>query len=130
MTTTSTSVTISGGVTALPFLPQPNTTQTIVNGYVSPCATGTTVYTVTAGKTFYMTGWTVTTWAAAATYTFTIQNGAARNFCSLQMDTDGGGQGIFSSATPIFAFPAGATVIIAHNTAGNNVACGVWGYEV
>jgi len=71
MTTTSTQVTISGGVTTISGYPVKSATQTIINkgGTATYTAGNNTLYTKTVGKTFYITalnfrGDTGSLWAA------------------------------------------------------------------
>ena len=118
-------VNVTGTVTAAAALPTVGTGQTLVRGSVSAAATGTTVYTVTAGKTFYCTGITYSNSAAGGALASLTINSVAGRFPFNGVV----GIGQCLNGGILFSCPATATIVLVHNSGGSNVNCAVWGYE-
>lgn len=120
-----TSITGSVSVSSTTAIPQPSSSQTLVTVKSQASINGNkTLYTVTAGKTFYLMGLHV------------YATGAVTQ-CSLK---DNAGNIIFyvvpvtltcytiASAVPIASFAAGDNVVWSDSAANNLVT--LWGYEV
>jgi hypothetical protein len=121
MTTSSTTVTISGAVTTSPNLPQPLATQTPVYGTCEAAASGTTVYTVTAGKTFYCTGILIST--AGTQNAHILDAGVQKMVCYTTANLP-----VCVSGGVLFTAAAGHAITITAAAGGNS--CTIWGYEV
>jgi hypothetical protein len=102
----------------------PATGQTLKQGsVVSNTATGFTVYTVTAGKTFYCTGLSVGCGSTLNGYF--VADGANKCIFMLSAQTSMSmGGGILFSAS------GGSNITVTHNGAGAHCQASVWGYEV
>lgn len=119
--TASQAVTISG--TILASINQPSSTQTLVNADSGNVATGATVYTVTAGKTLYVTGLIVNGYAANENITLTI-DGAVK-FRARSQNT-----AVVASGGVIFSAAATKAIVLVHDGGGTNGSCVLWGVEV
>lgn len=105
-------VVLSGGIS----LPQPTSTQTPVYGSCTTAASGTTVYTVPAGKTFYCTG--AMFYNAAA---------ALADLNGFKIATGTAIATVFSGGI-LFKATEGTNIVVTSTAAGNTV--GIWGYVV
>ena len=122
-----TEVTVSGEVDVA-GLPEPTTSQTPVYAYhATSSSNAETAYTVTAGKTFYLTGFFVAgsaLTAAVALYetdgTTTILNG--------RLVANATDNVSFTPSTPIAVYSAGEFVKVKSTTSGGRFT--IVGYEV
>jgi len=111
-------ITTSGGSSIYPIgLPVPNSGQTLVSAAFQNKGAGEAVYTVPAGKTFYMLGFAI----AAAGLCGIVCGG--NTFVS---NTSAAGTFTIVSSVPIATAAAGATVNVAGYVNGNNGS--VWGF--
>jgi hypothetical protein len=118
---TGTTVSITGGAGA----PLPNSSQTVINVYKSGNGNVETVYTVTAGKSFYLYG--MQTYVAAGGTTITIfkPDGTTILFQGAT-DADASVNVQLQSAVPLWVYAAGEAVKV-QVAAGQNY--NLWGIE-
>jgi len=107
-------VTISGSI----GLPQPTATQTPVIVNFSNVASGATIYTVTAGKTFYLYG---LSYNCAAAVFVTLAGVYTYQGVNQGWNANGGG-------VPMGKFTAGTNITVANGGTNNNYGT-IWGYE-
>lgn len=117
-------VTISGTTTANGLF-APSATQTPVIGSAIGQNDGTTVYTATAGKTFYCTGLSINSNNVNVGSTLSV-NGTARFRCSGGTATTAN---MSLSGGVLFTLAATTSCTISGAGAAQNT-CVVWGYEV
>jgi len=125
MTTSSTTVTISGAVTTTPNLVAPLATQSLVNAVLHQAADGSTIYTVTAGKTFYCLGFSVGCNTASAG---SLSVAGTRKISWFLNAVNGEGFCSFGHNGIIFTATAGQAITVTVGAA--NVDATLWGYEV
>jgi len=119
----SSSVTISGAVTATTSCSVPSASQTVINVSATGNGSNQNAYTVTNGKTFYLMG----VWCQPGAYAAQVyrNDGATRVcFCS------SAASGIMASVagnSPIWAYTSTQNVVVNCTTGG---IYGVWGIEV
>jgi hypothetical protein len=106
---------ISGSV-AVTGLTVPSATQTLIKAEFSNVAAASTVYTVTAGKTFYLMGYT---WNTSAT--------SYGGIAGIKQRTGTSG-GLINASVPLTSVSASTNITIVSETASNYG--GLWGFEV
>jgi hypothetical protein len=100
--------------------------QTLVNASLENSATGATVYTVTAGKTLYVAGITISTGIASGSCLVKLTvSGTTKYLVTLDKSVGNAG----GSMTPIFTVPASTALVLSHNSGGSDVCVTVWGWE-
>jgi len=102
-------------------LPKAKTTQTLVSVCAVNQNTGTTLYTVTAGKTFYCLGLVMTNTNAAIQRITADGTDVVSGICAINTTYTVSGNGI------IFKALAGKNIVI--NATVNNNYVTMWGYE-
>jgi len=107
-------------------LPAGTVGQALVNATVEAGATGATVYTVTAGKTFYVSGVTLTCNLASGAALIKLTVSGVTKYIAQVDTTENHSAG---SMTPIFTVPASTALILSHNGGGSTVHVTVWGWE-
>jgi len=115
-------VSITGSITASPTLPAPTASQTPVNALITLNAGSQTIYTVTAGKTFYLMGIGIGPSANAYVDIYNTANNAQIAEIRALANTTA----TLTGTTPIYAYPAG-TAIKVQGT--NAQLCYIWGIE-
>jgi len=115
---------VTGTVTASASFPAAGTGQTIKQGQGTGGA-GTTVYTVTAGKTFYCMGFILGNGNASAR-NMTIYDGTT-TWVNTYVPAGGNASGC--GTTPIFTASAGTTIKLNTNSGAADGYLSVWGYE-
>lgn len=115
---TQANVTLSGST----GLPQINASQTFVSAKLTNAANGSTIYTVTAGKTFYCTGFSPQGGGAGSVHI--VSNCNLNPFSPSSTD----GASCTMSGNVIAVFSAGTAITITSGAAGNYDM--IWGYEV
>jgi len=115
-------VTIVGGQS----LPQPTSSQTLITKCIIAGNTGTTIHTVTAGKTFYCTGFVLGgNGAAAAKITV-----AGTDVIGFFVNATAGEGCVPLSGGILFSATAGQTIVVNWAVGAGTVNAGIWGYEV
>lgn len=121
-------VEVTGGVTLTPFVSQPNATQDVIS-IVHLQAVGANVevaYTVTAGKTFYLMGVTVTS-AGGVQIGYVYKNDGTTLVAYGITPADDSRVITNTSGCPIHKYTTAQDVKVKIGT--NNRIC-LWGYEV
>jgi len=114
---------ITGNVTVQNGLPTPSATQTLVFAAGINANSGATIYTVTAGKTFYCMGYSISTGFGGI---HTISIAATPKFgCLVPANTTS----VISSTSPIFTATATQAITVT-SSGGNAMYINFWGYEV
>lgn len=121
---TSTAVTISGAVAT--GMTGVATTQTQVNKTTGWVATGTTIHTVTAGKTFYCLGVSVSSKGATCNWHIDT-DGTAQIYGRVKADQTAN-QNVSGSGI-LFTCPATKAITLVHDEVGSNTSATIWGYE-
>jgi hypothetical protein len=117
----STVVTISGNVNTA-GLDQPLASQAVICKCLNSCSNGATVYTVTAGKTFYCTGASVA--SAANAFVGVNVDGVATIVCEVL----GATTALFTGGV-VFTAAATKAITFYTNAGANTGFITVWGYE-
>ena len=119
--TNSVSITsITSGLTV------PSSAQSVITANVGSSASGTTVYTVTAGKTFYCTGILITNMGAGAAELLFKLDGTSKFAFLLPIGTGASGTSSFYLGGGIL-FTLAATKAI--TVTGGTFSCTVTGFE-
>lgn len=101
----------------------PSSTQSVISVKVDGTGAAQTIYTVTAGKTFYCYGWGINANGATSAYLY-----ATNGTTIISAIEVAAGSSIFqpSGGCPLYAYPAGTAVKI-NTTAGSYGI--IWGIE-
>lgn len=114
-------VTISGGITTA--LNTPSASQTLVNARAATNGSTNNVYTVTAGKTFYLMGFTYINGVAGTATIYLNDASTIVGYGSVTTTTQ---FSTVSSATPIASYSSTQNVKVNGTTGGSVV---IWGFE-
>jgi hypothetical protein len=130
MTTTSTSVTVTGSIATA--LPAPSSSQTLINVCAATASTGDTLYTVTAGKTFYCMGLVIKDVGKNNGNVVILSDGVAKIAMACGIDAAGTNlktTPITAGNCPIFKTAATKTVTVTHDCGAGNLGVTMWGFE-
>lgn len=119
--------TVSGNVTTTIGsigLPAPTANQTIVSKYIEAAATGTTIHTVTAGKTFYCTGYIIGTKSGTPTLAGIVVNGVRVSSITFLQNTSQ-----VVSGGILFVATTGQVITNYYDGAGTTADVSIWGFE-
>lgn len=115
------STVVTGGVST--EVPLPSSNQTLVNEEFTTDSNYNTVYTVPAGKIFYLMGFSGS--AAANSYMHVMQHGGSVQVAWVKILAN---SAIFcTSPCPIWKYTAAQNVVIKGT---NNTVCNIWGVLV
>lgn len=121
----STEVTISGGVTLKPFINQPTIDQTLRHAYITADGNNQTIYTVTAGKTFYLMGIILSSQAVGGTRLWVYENDGSTIIAVIGA-YEYRADGMISAVCPLHAYTSEQNVVV---KSSNNNDISIWGYE-
>ena len=126
MTTTSTQVTISGDVIA-DGLPSPTTAQTPINNiHITSSTNVETMYTVTAGKTFYLYGISVMSTSSTTCKLYDSAGTTELWFCRIDSVDE---NAMFTPVVPIAVYTTAQDVKI-RTVTNSGAQITIVGYEV
>jgi len=97
--------------------------QTLKSGYQCLANSGTTVYTVTTGKTFYCLGVCYEAKTTAGSYN--INNGGT--ILKAWVPTSAP---VLLTGGILFSAPSGQAITIVHDSGAGLGSCQIWGYEI
>ena len=119
------STTVTGSVTtsiANAGLPKPTATQTLVQARLSAANDATTLYTATAGKTFYCLGCVFSSAVAASQYL--LLDGTAWGVSNTTINGNNS-----MSGGVLFSLAATKAAVLKTNGGAGSGYCAIWGYE-